>query len=207
MAKEPIPGRVKTRLCPPCTPAEAAHIAEAALVDTLQAVVDCTADRRVLAIVGRPGAWLPAGFDVIDQHGADFAARLANAWSEAGGPGFQIGMDTPQITPALLDAALDQLAAGQSAVLGRALDGGWWGVGFQEPPVGAFDGVTMSRSDTADQQVARLESLGMSVHEVAPLRDVDTWEDALAVAAEVPDARFGAAVTSVASSSMGSSKR
>jgi len=55
--------------------------------------------------------------------------------------------------------------------------------------------------------VARLESLGMSVHEVAPLRDVDTWEDALAVAAEVPDARFGAAVTSVASSSMGSSKR
>ena len=38
LAKAPVPGRVKTRLCPPCTPAEAALLAEAALVDTLCAV-------------------------------------------------------------------------------------------------------------------------------------------------------------------------
>ena len=35
IAKEPVPGRVKTRLTPPFTPEEAAALAEAALADTL----------------------------------------------------------------------------------------------------------------------------------------------------------------------------
>ncbi len=213
MAKEPAPGKAKTRLCPPCSPAEAATVAEAALVDSLRAVVDCKADRRVLAIAGRPGAWLPDGFEVIDQRGVDFGDRLANAWADAGGPGFQIGMDTPQISAGMLDAALDQLAAGRSAVIGRALDGGWWGIGFQEPPAGAFEGVQMSCGDTADQQVARLDSLGLSVAELPRLRDVDTWDDALVVASEAPGSRFAAAVRSIGSigsigsPSMGSSLR
>ena len=38
IAKEPVPGRVKTRLTPAYTPAEAAELAEAALADTLAAV-------------------------------------------------------------------------------------------------------------------------------------------------------------------------
>ena len=42
LAKEPVPGRVKTRLCPPCTPVEAASIAAAALADTLDAAVRTT---------------------------------------------------------------------------------------------------------------------------------------------------------------------
>lgn len=182
-------------------------MAEAALADTLQSVAACNADRRVLAIAGRPGAWLPEGFEVIDQRGTDFASRLANAWSDAGTPGFQIGMDTPQLTPALLDAALDQLGARGGAVLGRALDGGWWGIGFQDRPAGAFDGVRMSRADTADQQVARCEALGLSVYELGSLRDVDTWEDALSVAADVPGSRFAQVVRSITSTSVRSSHR
>ncbi|MGH9194049.1 MAG: glycosyltransferase, partial [Acidimicrobiales bacterium] len=38
MAKAPQPGRVKTRLCPPCSPGQAAAVAEAALATTLAAV-------------------------------------------------------------------------------------------------------------------------------------------------------------------------
>ena len=67
MAKSPVPGRVKTRLCPPCTPAEAAALAEAALADTLEAVAACGAGRRILALDGAPGPWLPAGFEVVAQ--------------------------------------------------------------------------------------------------------------------------------------------
>ena len=55
MAKAPVAGRVKTRLCPPCTPAEAAAIAEAALADTLDAVAACGAGRRIVALDGEPG--------------------------------------------------------------------------------------------------------------------------------------------------------
>ena len=38
LAKEPVVGRVKTRLCPPCSEAEAAEVAWAALADTIDAV-------------------------------------------------------------------------------------------------------------------------------------------------------------------------
>src|SRR6516225_11170362 len=67
IAKEPVPGRVKTRLTPPFTPAEAAELAEASLTDTLAAVAETTVARRGLALDGRPGRWLPDNFDVIGQ--------------------------------------------------------------------------------------------------------------------------------------------
>jgi hypothetical protein len=109
MAKAPRPGRVKTRLCPPCSPAEAAAIAEACLADTLEAVAGCRADRKVVALDGPPGPWLPPGFEVIAQRGSSFDRRLAHAWgdlAEGRGCGLQIGMDTPQITSELLDTQL-----------------------------------------------------------------------------------------------------
>src|SRR4051812_23023435 len=114
MAKAPVPGRVKTRLCPPCDPVQAAAIAEAALADTLDAVAGCGVERRLLALDGEPGDWLPAGFEVVPQVGASFAARLAAAWTEVDGPGLQIGMDTPQVAATSLDAGLDRVASGGS---------------------------------------------------------------------------------------------
>ena len=68
MAKEPVPGRVKTRLVPPCTPRQAAALAEAALADTLHTVLAAPARRRVLVLEGEPGPWLPAGFDMFLDH-------------------------------------------------------------------------------------------------------------------------------------------
>src|SRR5207247_5511290 len=65
LAKAPRPGRVKTRLCPPCTPAEAAALAEAALRDTLAAVAATPAERRVLALDGPVPSRLARGFEVI----------------------------------------------------------------------------------------------------------------------------------------------
>ena len=59
IAKEPVPGRVKTRLTPAYTPAEAAELAEAALADTLAAVASTSVARRILALAGTPGRWLP----------------------------------------------------------------------------------------------------------------------------------------------------
>ena len=61
IAKEPVPGRVKTRLTPPFTPVQAAALAEASLSDTLAAVAATTVARRVLALEANPGRWLPPG--------------------------------------------------------------------------------------------------------------------------------------------------
>ena len=194
MAKAPVPGHSKTRLCPPCTPAEAAALAEAALADTLETVAAAGA-RPVLALDGSPGPWLPAGFRVFPQRGDGLDERLANAWDDAGGPAVQIGMDTPQVTVALLGSAIAALEApGTGAVLGPAPDGGWWALGLHRPQRRALIGVPMSTPSTGAIQRRRLRALGLRVATLPTLRDVDRFDDALAVAAEVPHSRFAQAV-------------
>jgi hypothetical protein len=174
VAKEPVPGRVKTRLCPPCTAAQAAELAEAALADTLEAVTRCDAGRRLLALEGRPGEWLPKGFEVFPQEGRALDERLAAAWDRAGGPGIQIGMDTPQVTAEILDDCLQRLTGpGTTAALGLAEDGGWWVLGLQRPDPRVFLGVPMSTPRT-----------GLAV---------DHMDDAVAVAHDAPGTRFAEA--------------
>ena len=192
MAKAPVPGRVKTRLCPPLDAEQAAALAEAALADTLQAVAWTPAARRIVVLEGAPGPWLPAGFEVLPQHGARLGERLANAVRDVGGPLLLLGMDTPQLTRAQLRTALDALGGNADAVLGPTEDGGYWTIGLAAPQPSAFDGVPMSSPETAARQRARLEELGLRVSELPVLRDIDTFDDALAVAAGAPWTRFAA---------------
>lgn len=201
MAKAPVPGRVKTRLCPPCTAREAAAVAAAALADTLAAVAASRAARKVLALDGPPGPWLPPGFEVIPQRGSTFNDRLASAWSDTGGPGLQIGMDTPQVTAEELDgllAALDD-TAGRPAVLGPALDGGWWVIGWRRAdPRAVFAGVPMSTAVTGRAQARRLVGLGFDLVPAQPKRDIDRIDDLFAVAAAHPGLRTAAAASAIA---------
>jgi uncharacterized protein len=197
IAKEPVPGRVKTRLTPPCTPEQAAALARAALEDTLAAALAVDREiRRVLVLDGEPGTWAPDGFELIAQRGEGLAERLAAAFEDAGGPAFLVGMDTPQVTPALLEAGLDGLRARES-VFGAALDGGYWGIGLRTPDPRVFDGIPMSRDNTGAVQRARLAILGLRTAILPPLRDIDTIEDARAVAREAPDGRFAAALEAI----------
>ena len=196
MAKAPVAGRVKTRLCPPCSPAEAAAVAEAALADTLEAVARSGARRKVIALDGAPGPWLPPGFEVVAQQGDGLAERLEAAWTDTAGPGVQVGMDTPQLQPCDLDRLLG-LATDDSrrAILGPAVDGGWWVIGLPtsaRAPI--FSGVPMSSPRTGAHQLRRLRGLGFQVTLVEPRLDIDTAADLVAVAAEAPGTRTAAVV-------------
>ena len=196
LAKAPVPGRVKTRLCPPCTPEDAATIAAAALADTLDAATASGADRVVLALDGAPGDWLPPGVTVVGQGDGPFHARLATAWAAARGPTVQVGMDTPQVGPFELTAVLAQLEADDS-VLGLAPDGGWWAIGMRSPRTDAFAGIPTSVGDTGVRQLSRLRALGLDPALLDEHRDVDTWDDAIAVAPLAPSTRFAAAVAAI----------
>jgi hypothetical protein len=196
IAKAPVPGRSKTRPCPPCTPAEAARLAEAALADTLHAVASTPADRRVVVLDGEPGAWLPDVFEVVAQRGGGLDERLANAFDDVGGPALLIGMDTPQVTAALLSESARQLAEAD-AVLGPALDGGFWALGLRRPDASLLVGVPMSVAHTGRRQRARLRAAGLQVRVLPALRDVDRIEDARAVAAQVPGGRFARALGAI----------
>jgi uncharacterized protein len=188
IAKEPRPGRVKTRLTPPFTPRQAAELAEAALADTLHSVAAAPAGRRVLVLDGKPGPWLPPGFDVVPQCPGGLDERLAAAFAGCDGPALLIGMDTPQVTPELLDVGFDDC----DAWFGPAEDGGFWALGLAEPDPRLLRGVPMSTPVTGAVQRDRLVSAGLRVRDLPRLRDVDTAADAHAVAARAPHGRFAA---------------
>jgi len=193
IAKDPQPGRCKTRLCPPCSPEQAAGLAAAALQDTLDVATSVPAQRRILVLEGDSRRWQRPGWQVIAQRGDGLAERLANAFADAEGPALLVGMDTPQLTAALLiegQQALDRF----DAVLGPALDGGYWSVGLRCGHPDAFAGVPMSSESTLRHQRARFSQLSLRTHEQARLRDVDTIADAHAVAAQAPGSRFARAL-------------
>jgi len=198
MAKAPVPGRVKTRLSPPLSPRAAADVAEAALADTLQAVAGCGADVKIVALDGRPGPWLPEGFRVVPQGNGGLDERLAHAWlgtrDHTDGWGIQIGMDTPQVTGPELDALLDRLGDDETALLGPAVDGGWWVMGLAgDDPRRVFTGVPMSTSHTGAAQLDRLRALGLAPRVVHTRRDIDTVADLALVAAWHRQTRTAAA--------------
>ena len=197
IAKHPVAGRVKTRLCPPCTPSESAEIARAALDDTIAATATVRGVRRVLALDGPVDAWHRHGLDVIAQRGDGLADRIAAAFEDVGGPAFLVGMDTPQLRTVDFDDALAALADGREAVIGRASDGGYWGIGLRAPDDRVFHEIPMSVSSTYAAQRTRLEDLGCRIGELSEHRAVDTWSDAIAVAEIAPDTRFARAVRHV----------
>ncbi|MEU9205076.1 DUF2064 domain-containing protein [Streptomyces sp. NPDC048332] len=193
IAKEPLPGRVKTRLTPPFSPAEAARLAEAALADTLRTVRALPAARRVVVLEGRPGPWLPPGIEVVAQGPGGLDERLAAAFGACTGPALLIGMDTPQFTAADLAPALSPTGwDGCDAWFGPAEDGGFWALGLAEPDPGLLRGVPMSVPETGSVQRRRLVDAGLSVRDLPLLRDVDTAADATYVAARAPHGRFAA---------------
>jgi len=201
IAKAPVAGHSKTRLCPPCSPAQAADLAEAALVDTLEAVLATPCGGRILVLDGNPGDWLPAGIDVYPQAEGSFGERLAGAFTHCRGPALLIGMDTPQVHPDLLETCLAQLTdSDEDAVLGPCTDGGYWAIGMKLSHPGAFEKVPMSTDQTGEFQLRRLEELGLSVGMLPGLSDIDYFDDARRVATEWPDGHFAEAFREVEAS-------
>lgn len=195
LAKSPVPGRVKTRLTPPYSPEEAADLAQAALRDTLRAAAGAAVRRCLLVLAGEPGSWLPAGLEVRPQRGDALDERishaLADAYADLPVPVLLLGMDTPQVTAADLDRAVDHLLVpGTGAVLGQAEDGGYWAIGLRRPRPEHVRGVPMSRPDTGARQLAQLQGAGLRVRLLSILRDVDEAADAEAVARCAPFSAF-----------------
>ncbi|MDN4161657.1 TIGR04282 family arsenosugar biosynthesis glycosyltransferase [Nocardioides abyssi] len=199
VAKAPVPGLVKTRLAADVGPDLAAEVAAASLLDTLAACADAVGPQHChLSLAGDLGDAVHgerirrrlADWWVTPQVGEGFAERLAHAHAEGPGPVVQVGMDTPQVTSALLLDVAAALAE-HPGVLGPAEDGGWWVLGLRDPSVArVLAGVEMSTPTTYDDTRAALASAGVTTATAPVLRDVDTLADAEAVAAGAPSSHF-----------------
>jgi rSAM/selenodomain-associated transferase 1 len=195
LAKAPVAGRVKTRLCPPCTPEQAATVAAAAIADTVATLSAARVAARTLVAEGDLPA--PYGWTAVPQRGDGLGERLAAAFADTARPGLAtllVGMDTPQLNAGHVQAAAAALA-GADAAIGPAEDGGWWGLALRDPSAAAvLRNVPMSTSDTGRLTAAALRGLGLRVATLPALRDVDTAADARAVAAVCPQSRFARTV-------------
>lgn len=206
IAKSPAPGKAKTRLTPAFSPQQAADLAAAALLDTLDAALALQNGHVVVALSGdldraRRSADIADRLrrsEVITQRGNTFGERLRNAHFDTAvmrpGAALQIGMDTPQVSAELLAAGFDRLTD-HDAVLGLATDGGWWALGLHSARgAHTLPQVPMSTPDTGWNTFSALIGHDLSVAELPQLTDVDRPDDIHVVARQcAPGSHFAAA--------------
>lgn len=180
MAKQPFPGRTKSRLCPPLSFEEAALLYESFLKDTVETA-------RTVEIATQFIAWAPdgelayfqavaPGFELIPQEGESLGARLDGALTRCGQLGYQqvvaVSSDAPSLPAAFLRqafAALDEPDC--DIVLGPCQDGGYYLIGWKQPHSRLVREVPMS-TDTVLQDTLRLAE-----QEELKARQLPTWYD------------------------------
>jgi len=187
MAKVPAPGEVKTRLCPPLTPEQAAALARCFLQDKVEQVAGVGTAAMVVAFSPAERAealrgLLPATVRLVPQPAGDLGARMDRVLTDLlaeGYPGaIAVGTDSPSLPTAYLEQACDHLLAGRAdVVVGPCEDGGYYLIGLRAPAPGLFRAMPWSTAAVLDETLARIERLGLRRVLLPPWFDVDRGED------------------------------
>jgi uncharacterized protein len=186
VAKEPVPGRVKTRLCPPLTPEAAAGLYRAFLDDLLEFWAPPRVFDRVLAFTPPEAEAFfrrlaPAPIRCIPQEGPGLAERLSQLFVRLFGEGASrvviTNTDSPQLPESLVETAFARLRAGDDAVFAPDGGGGYCLVGLREPHPELFLGIVMSTRTVIDETLAAGRARGLRVTVLPECRDVDDAAD------------------------------
>lgn len=190
-SRVPEPGRCKTRLIPVLGPGGAAQLHRQLIEATLE-----VARRWRSAAGGEVEAWFTGGAasamaeqfghgcEYRDQPGGDLGRRLAHAFDGAFTDGaaaaIAIGADCPDLTPGLLKRAFETLAD-TDAVIGPACDGGYYLLGLRRTVPELFRDIAWGTGAVCGQTLAIAGRLGLAVHKLPMLRDIDRPEDLVRV--------------------------
>jgi uncharacterized protein len=194
-AKAPVPGQVKTRLCPPLTPDEAATLHGSFVLDTLERTK--TAAAKLKLPLDRYLACAPSstlvffqimeerqGVKLLDQAGDDLGARMGQAFHTLFAMGYQrvmiVGTDVPALPLEYYKQALALLAS-HDVVLGPALDGGYYLIGLKGAVPDLFTGIPWSTDRVLALTQDKAAQLALTTALLPPWRDVDTMDDLLAL--------------------------
>ncbi len=203
-AKAPRPGAVKTRLCPPLSPAAAACLYRCFLLDVLDGVRAVGDITPVIAYAPRRArgffAAAQPGMLLVPQTGADLGARMSGAFERLFARGFAavviLGGDSPSLPPGYLRTAIRALrSATVDGVIGPSDDGGYYLIGLRAPCPALFAGVAWSTGRVLAQTLARAKRAGRRLRALPTWYDVDTIEDLRRLAAELRRTRGPAART------------
>jgi len=188
MAKAPVAGGVKTRLCPPLDPPEAARLYACMLGDTAEEMGRLSRVRRYLFLDPPDSVDLLRGppfsaFEMFPQRGRDLGDRMHDAAVTAFRRGARgvviVGGDCPSLTAGTVRHAFRELSGGASVVFGPSADGGYYLVGLSSPDERLFRGFRWSTGEVLRNAAARCRILSAPFSFLPPGRDVDTGEDLL----------------------------
>jgi rSAM/selenodomain-associated transferase 1 len=193
VAKQPAPGRTKTRLSPPLRPEQASVLYECFLKDTLDLIRQVEQVQPVVAFLpaGAEGYFqqLASDFDLIQQAGSNLGARLDNAISSYLSRGYQrvviMNSDSPTLPANHLTQAFESLEAGADLVLGPCDDGGYYLIGAKQPIPRLLHEVQMSTATVAADTIALAVEENLNVHLLQPWYDVDDATSLMRLAEEV----------------------
>jgi rSAM/selenodomain-associated transferase 1 len=186
MAKAPRPGKVKTRLSPPLTPAEAAALNTCFLRDTTRNIADVAGQGSAAGLIsytpaGDEAAFdglLPEGFSLVLQRGDAFGERLFAAAEDILALGFGavclIDSDSPTVPRTAFEQAVAELAKpGDRIVLGPSDDGGYYLIGLKQAHPVPFERITWSTASVFAETCERAQEAGLELVELPRWYDVD----------------------------------
>lgn len=174
-ARYPTPGKAKTRLIPALGPEGAARV-HRLLVERTLATVRASGLPFALHATGAPLAafakWLGPDVPLVEQGEGDLGARL----TRVGAPAILLGADVPGLTPRHLTAAAKALDSGE-VVIGPALDGGYYLLGFARRLPFLFTTMPWGTASVLEETLARLRAQGIVPHLLDVLADCDRPAD------------------------------
>ena len=187
MAKAPVAGTVKTRLVPPMTPAQAAEVYGALLLDQFDHLRNFAGAERYVFYTPVDGEIVlrqlaGAGYIYLPQSDGDLGARMAQAFADLWHRGHHnialIGSDLPALPLAILEQAFRLLAQAEPrVVLGPSADGGYYLVGMNRPTPEIFANMTWSHGRVFADTIARLDALSLTYSVLPTWFDVDVAAD------------------------------
>lgn len=192
-AKAPIPGQVKTRLCPPLTPDEAASLHGSMVMDVAEQSRGIrNLDRFLACTPSSDHAFfqtLAARYNVTlcEQVGDDLGQRMGHALAEALGKGYRyafvVGTDIPTLSPPTYKSAISLLQT-HDMVLGPTHDGGYYLIGLKQPIPQLFVDIPWSTEQVCSLTQIKAHSLGQTIGLLESKRDIDTFADLEAFVAD-----------------------
>jgi rSAM/selenodomain-associated transferase 1 len=187
MAKEPVPGKVKTRLTPPLTPHEAADLYRCFLQDRLLTMGALS--EVDIAIAYTPSRaqkpftdFCPENFGLFAQHGRTLGEKLCHIFQEKLSEGYAavsiMGSDSPDLPNRLIQASFRlMLTQRADLVLGPCPDGGYYLIAAKKLYPELFSDIPWSTDKVLATTLTKAAELSLKTELLPPWNDLDTFQD------------------------------